>query len=163
MASATLSDATIGLINNECKKATAPEISRKIARCRGHMTTIRNKMEGNVRILRTHPANDAAAAEMKRHLDDLNAQYWRASYLMEIYISVIEEEARQAEEEPDLRQVGEREEGMRKEYERACLAAQECLAEYQNMSNIRRGLAIGNNQQHRACLLYTSPSPRDRG
>ena len=143
MASATLSDATISLINNECKKATAPEISRKIARCRGHMTTIRNKMEGNVRILRTHPANDAAAAEMKRHLDDLNAQYWRASYLMEIYISVIEEEARQAEEEPDLRQVGEREEGMRKEYERACLAAQECLAEHQNMS-------IGNNQQPRA-------------
>ena len=49
MASATLSDATINLINNECKKATAPEISRKIARCRGHMTTIRNKMDGNVR------------------------------------------------------------------------------------------------------------------
>ena len=62
MASATLSDATIALINNECKKATAPEISRKIARCRGHMTTIRNKMDGNVRTLKTHPANDAAAS-----------------------------------------------------------------------------------------------------
>ena len=100
MASATLSDATINLINNECKKATAPEISRKIARCRGHMTTIRNKMEGNVRTLKTHPANDAAATELKRHLDDINAQYWRASYLMEIYISVLEEEARQEEREP---------------------------------------------------------------
>ena len=155
MASATLLDATINLINNECKKATAPEISRKIARCRGHMTTIRNKMDGNVRTLKTHPANDAAATELKRHLDDINAQYWRASYLMEIYISVIEEEARQEEREPDLRQVGEREEGMRKEYERACLIAQECLAEHQNMSDIRRGLSI--------CLLYTSPSPRDRG
>ena len=73
------------------------------------MTTIRNKMDGNVRILKTHPANDAAAAELKRHLDDLNAQYWRASYLLEIYISVLEEEARQEEVEPDLRQVGERE------------------------------------------------------
>ena len=92
MASATLSDATINLINNECKKATAPEISRKIARCRGPMTTIRNKMDGNVRTLKTHPANDAAATELKRHLDDINAQFWRASYLMEIYISVIEEE-----------------------------------------------------------------------
>ena len=93
------------------------EISRKISRCRGHMTTIRNKMDGNVRTLKTHPANDAAAYELKRHLDDLNVQYWRASYLMEIYISVLEEEARQAEREPDLRSVGEREEGMRREYE----------------------------------------------
>ena len=65
-----------------------------------------------MRTLKTHPANEAAAAELKRHLDDLNAQYWRASYLMEIYISVLEEEARQEEREPDLRQVGEREEGM---------------------------------------------------
>ena len=69
---------------------------------------------------------------------------------MEIYISVLEEEARQEEREPDLRQVGEREEGMRKEYERACLIAQECLAEHQNMSDIRRGLSIGNTQQPRA-------------
>ena len=117
MASATLSDATINLINNECRKATAPEISRKIARCRGHMTTIRNKMDGNVRTLKTHQANDAAATELKRHLDDINAQFWRASYLMEIYILVLEEEARQEGVEPDLRQVSEREEGMRKEYE----------------------------------------------
>ena len=95
MASATLSDTTIALINNQCKKGTAPEISRKIARCRGHMTTIRTKMDGNVRTQKTHPANDADAYELKRHLDDLNAQYWRASYLMEIYISVLEEEARQ--------------------------------------------------------------------
>ena len=126
MTLATLSDATIALINNECKKATAPEISRKIARCRGHMTTIQNKMDGNVRTLKTHHANDAAAFELKRHLDDLNAQYWRASYLMEIYISVLEEDARQEEREPDLRQVGEREEGMRKEYEQACIVAQQC-------------------------------------
>ena len=110
-------------------------------------------MEGNVRTLKTHPANDAAAIELKRHLDDLNAQYWRVSYLMEIYISVLEEEARQAGVEPDLRQVGEREEGMRKEYERACLTAQECLAEHQNMSDIRRGLPIGNNQEPRACCV----------
>ena len=69
---------------------------------------------------------------------------------MEIYISVLEEEARQEGVEPALREVGEREEGMRKEYERACLTVQECLAEHQNMSDIRRGLPIGNNQQPRA-------------
>ena len=55
---------------------------------------------------------------------------------MEIYISVLEEEARQAEREPDLRSVGEREEGMRREYEQACIVAQQCLAEHQNMSDI---------------------------
>ena len=58
MASATLSDATIALINNECKKETAPEISRMIARCRGHMTTIRTKMDGNVRTLKTVKKED---------------------------------------------------------------------------------------------------------
>ena len=76
------------------------------------MTTIRNKMDGNVRTLKTHPANDSAASELKRHLDDINAHYWRASYIMEIYISVLEEEARQEEREPDIRSVGERDEGM---------------------------------------------------
>ena len=50
------------------------------------MTTVRNKMEGNVRTLEAHPANDAAASELKQHLKDINAQYWRSSYLMEIYI-----------------------------------------------------------------------------
>ena len=69
---------------------------------------------------------------------------------MEIYISVLEEEARQAEREPDLRSVGEREEGMRKEYEQACIVAQQSLAEHQNMSDIRRGLSIDNTQQPRA-------------
>ena len=121
MASANLSETTISLINNECKKATAPQISRKIARCRAHMITIRNKMDGNVRTLKAHPANDAAASELKQHLDDINAQYWRSSYIIEIYISVLEEEARQDEREPDLRSVGERDEGMRTEYERACI------------------------------------------
>ena len=84
MASANLSEKTIAHINNECKKATAPQISRKIARCRSHMTTIRNKME-------VHPANDAAASELKQHLKNINAQYWQSSYLTEIYISVLEE------------------------------------------------------------------------
>ena len=76
MTSANLSETTIALINNECKKATAPQISRKIARCRAHMTTIRNKMDGNVRTLKVHPANDAAASELKQHLKDINAEYW---------------------------------------------------------------------------------------
>ena len=73
MASANLSETTISLINNECKKATAPQISRKIARCREHMTTIRNKMDGNVRTIIAHPANDAAASELKQHLEDILA------------------------------------------------------------------------------------------
>ena len=72
------------------------------------MTTIRNKMDGNVRTLEVHPANDAAASELKQHLKDINAQYWQSSYLMEIYISVLEEEARQAHKEPDLKAVGDR-------------------------------------------------------
>ena len=36
---------------------------------------------------------------------------------MEIYISVLEEEARHEEREPDLRLLEERDEGMRAEYE----------------------------------------------
>ena len=58
---------------------------------------------------------------------------------MEIYISVLEEEARQAEREPDLRAVGERDEGMRREYEQACIIAQQCLAEHQNMPTSGEG------------------------
>ena len=120
---------------------------------------------------------------------------------MEIYISVLEEEARQDERKPDLKAVGDRDEGMRREYKHACLTAQQCLAEHQNMSDIRNGLSIDDTQQPRAqpvdnaaatpnapgrqykangefkpdtltkdasagqykfCLLYTSPSPRDR-
>ena len=61
-----------------------------------------------------HPANDTAASELKQHLKDINAQYWRSSYLMEIYISVLEEEARQANKEPDLKAVGDRDGGERK-------------------------------------------------
>ena len=114
------------------------------------MTTIRNKMDSNVRTLKAHPANDAAASELKQHLEDIDAQCWRSSYLMEIYISVLEEEARQDEREPDLRAVGERDEGMRREYEQACIIAQQCLAEHQNMSDIRNGLSIDDTKQPRA-------------
>ena len=56
---------------------------------------------------------------------------------MEIYISVLEEEARQANREPDFKAVGDRGEDMRKEYELACITAQDCLAEHQNTSDIR--------------------------
>ena len=59
--------------------------------------------DGNVRTLEVHPANDAAASELKQHLKGINAQYWRSSYLMKIYISVLEEDARQANKEPDLK------------------------------------------------------------
>ena len=64
---------TIQLINNECKKATAVQISRKIYRCRANMTTIRNKMESNKQTLVAHPANDAAASDhLAQHLKDIN-------------------------------------------------------------------------------------------
>ena len=142
MASANLSETTIALINNECRKATAPQISRKIARCRSQMTTIRNKMDGNVRTLELHPANDVAASELKQHLKHINAQYWRSSYLMEIYISVLEEDARQANKEPDLKAVGDRDKEMRKECEHVCLIAQDILAQHKNMFDIRNRLSI---------------------
>ena len=71
MASANLSETTIALINNECKKASAVQISRKISRCRANMTTIRNKMDSNTRTLEAHPANDAAASELRLHLKDI--------------------------------------------------------------------------------------------
>ena len=57
------------------------------------------------------------------------------------YIAVLEEDARQANKEPDLKAVSNRDEGMRKEYERACIIASDCLAEHQNMSDIRNGLS----------------------
>ena len=117
MASANLFETTIKLINNECKKATAMQISRKFSRCRANMTTIRNKMNSNKRTLEVHPANDVAASELKQHLKDINAQYWRSSYLMEIYIAVLEEDARQAGRETDLKAVTDRDEDMRAEYE----------------------------------------------
>ena len=39
---------------------------------------------------------------------------------------------------------------MRKEYEHACLIAQDSLAQHQNMSDIRNGLSINETQQPRA-------------
>ena len=38
---------------------------------------------------------------------------------------------------------------MRKEYEHACLIAQDSLAQHQNMSDIRNGLSIDDTQQPR--------------
>ena len=43
------------------------------------------------------------ASELRQHLKDINAQYWRSSYLMEMYIAVLEEDTRQAGKDPDLR------------------------------------------------------------
>ena len=61
---------------------------------------------------------------------------------MEIFIAVLEEDARQAGKEPDLKAVADRDQGMRAEYEQACIIASDCLAEHQNMSDIRNGLSI---------------------
>ena len=150
MASANLSETTIALINNECRKATAPQISRKIARCRSNMTTIRRKMDGSRRTLAAHPANDTDANELSQYLKEINAQYWRASHLMEIYVAVLEEDASIAGKDVDLRVFNDRDEGMRTEYEQACLVASEALDEHQNMSDIRNGMSISDDQRPRA-------------
>ena len=61
---------------------------------------------------------------------------------MEMYIAVLEDDARQANKEPDLKAVSDRDEGMRAKYERACIISLDCLAKHQNMSDIRNGLSI---------------------
>ena len=39
---------------------------------------------------------------------------------MEIYIALLEEDARKAGKEPDIKAVGDRDDGMRAEYKQAC-------------------------------------------
>ena len=51
-------------------------------------------------------------------------------HLIEMYIAVLEEDARQVGKDPGLKAVFDRDEGMRKEYEFACLLTQDCLAEH---------------------------------
>ena len=82
---------------------------------------------------------------------------------MEIYIAVLEEDARQAGREPDLKVVADRDEGMRAEYERAGIIASDCVAEHQNISDIRNGLSIDNTQQPRAALMQTAAAPNNAG
>ena len=52
---------------------------------------------------------------------------------MEIYISVLEEDTRNNGVEVDMTSYDNRDEGMRKEYEKACLEASEAIAHHQNM------------------------------
>ena len=157
MTSAHLSETTIQLINNECKKATAVQISMKISRCRAN---IRTKVNSNKRTLEAHPANNAAANELSQHLKEINVQYWRASHLMEIYVAVLEENARVDSKDANLRSFTDRDEGVRAEYEQACLVATEALAEHQNMSDIRNGMSISDDQRPRATLMHTAAAIR---
>ena len=150
MASAHLSETVLHLINNECKKVTVVQISTKIARCRSNMTAISKKMDGSKRTLMQHPANDAAANDLVKYLKEINAQYWGASFLMEIYISVLEEDAKNNGVEVDMTTYDNRGEGMRRVYEKACLEASEAIALHQNMSDIRNGLSISDVQRPRA-------------
>ena len=147
---------TIQLINHECKKATAVQISRKISRCRASMTIIRTKMESNKQTLEAHPANNVAANELSQHLKEINAQYWRASHLMEVYVAVLEEDARAAGKDADLRPFNDRDEGMRTKYKQACLVASEDLAKHQNMLDIRNGMSIHYDQRPRAALMQAA-------
>ena len=52
---------------------------------------------------------------------------------------------------------------MRKEYERACMIASDCLAKHQNMSDIRNGLSIDDAQQPRAALIQTAATLNNAG
>ena len=142
--------------------ATAVQISRKISRCRANMTTIRTKMDSNKRTLAAHPANDVAANELSQHLKEINVQYWRASHLMEVHVAVLEEDARVAGKEADLRAFSDRDEGMRNEYEQACLVASDALAEHQNMSDIRNGMSISDDQRPRAALMQTAAATTNK-
>ena len=106
------------------------------------MTAIKKKMDCSKRTLVQHPADNAAANNLVQYLKEINAQYWRASFLMEIYISVLEEDARNNGVEVDMTTYDNRDKGMRKEYKKACLEASEAIAHHQNMSDIRNGLHI---------------------
>ena len=69
-----------------------------------------------------------------------------------------------AGKDADLRAVSDRDDGMRAEYEAACLVASECLAEHQNMSDFRNGLSIDNIQQPREALMQTAAAaPQNAG
>ena len=143
---------------------TAEQISRKISRCRANMTTIRTKMNSNKRTLEAHLANDAAANELSQHLKEINVQYWRTSHLMEIYVAVLEEDARVAGKDADLRGFTDRDEGMRAEYEQACLVASDALAKHQNILDIRNGMSISDDQRPRATLMQTAAAaPNNTG
>ena len=83
---------------------------------------------------------------------------------MEIYIAVLEEDARAAGKDADLRAFNDRDEGMRTEYEQACLVASEALAEHQNMLDIRNGMSISDDQRPRATLMQTAAAaPNNTG
>ena len=164
MASAHLSETVLQLINHECRKATAVQISRKIARCRSNMTTIKKKTDGSKRSLAQHPTNDIAASNLAQHLKEINMQYWRASHLMEKYISVLEEDARANDTEVDATTYENRDEGMRNEYEKACLEASEAIALHQNMSDIRNGLSVSDDQRSRATQMHAAAAaPNNAG
>ena len=75
---------------------------------------------------------------------------------MEIYVAVLEEDARVVGKDVDLRAFDDRDEGMRNEYEQACRVASEALAEHQNMLDIRNGMSISDDQRPRAALMQTA-------
>ena len=83
---------------------------------------------------------------------------------MEIYVAVLEEDARVAGKDADLRSFTDRDKGMRAEYEQAFLVASEALAEHQNMSEIRNGMSISDDQRPRATLMPTAAAtPNNAG
>ena len=58
-----------------------------------------------------------------------------------------------AGKDADLRTFTNRGEGMRAEYEQACLVASDALAKHQNMSDIRNGMSKSDDQRPRATLM----------
>ena len=83
-----------------------------------------------------------------------------ASHLLEIYVAVLEEDARVAGKDADLRPFTDRDEGMGAVYEQACLEASDALAKHQNMSD----MSISDNQRPRATLMQTAAAvPNNTG
>ena len=79
-------------------------------------------------------------------------------------VAMLEEDARVAGKEVDLRMFTDRDEGMRNEYEQACLIASDALAEHQHMSDIRNGMSISDDQRPRATLMQTTAAtPNNTG
>ena len=76
--------------------------------------------------------------------------------------AVLEEDARVAGKDVDLRAFNDNDKGMRAEYEQACLVASEDLAKHQNMWDIRNGMPISDDQRPRAALMQTAAATTNK-
>ena len=75
-----------------------------------------------------------------------------------------EEDARVNGTKVDKTTYDNRDEGMRNEYKKACLEASEAIAHHENMSDIRNGLSISDDQRPRAAQMQAAAAaPNNAG